>query len=38
MRIDSAAGPQVFQLRENDALYAIVTAGTPTVTLMTVGN
>ena len=38
MRLDSAAGPQVIQLRENDALYAVVGSGTPTVTLMTVGN
>jgi hypothetical protein len=38
LRLDSAAGPLVIQLRENDALYAVVGSGTPTVTLMTVGN
>jgi hypothetical protein len=38
LRLDTADGLQVIQLRENDALYAVVGSGTPTVTLMTVGN
>lgn len=38
MRLDSAAGPQTFNLRASDALYAVSNSGTQTVTLMTVGN
>jgi hypothetical protein len=38
MRLDSAAGPQTFNLRASDALYAVSNSGTQTITIMTVGN
>lgn len=38
MRLDSAAGPFTLALQPGDAVYAIVATGTPTVTLLTVGN